>query len=81
MSTPVTQVLPPNGSVGGFDISFSSDYVQEFVGQIVIEVNGSNMFTVNVKAEVIPISLGLNKNELALSFSSSNTTRFAVIFF
>ncbi|KAK2945450.1 putative Cilia- and flagella-associated protein 47 [Blattamonas nauphoetae] len=74
LSSPVSQVIPP-GAMAGFDIIFSSDIAQTFTGQIIVQINGSNVFNVALAADVIPISLELPVNEVSLSFSSSNINR------
>ncbi|KAH7821511.1 putative flagellar associated protein [Monocercomonoides exilis] len=76
-STPTTQIIPPN-AMAGFDIVFVSAFPQSFTAQILVQINGVNVFNVAVKAEAIPISLELSSSELLLTFPSSNLKATAV---
>ncbi|KAK2949545.1 putative Cilia- and flagella-associated protein 47 [Blattamonas nauphoetae] len=74
LSSPASQIIPP-GAMAGFDIIFTSDNAQNFTGQIIVQINGNNLFNVTIAADIIPISLELPVNEVFLSFSSSNISR------
>ncbi|KAK2948383.1 hypothetical protein BLNAU_16729 [Blattamonas nauphoetae] len=62
-------IIPP-GAMAGFDIIFTSDNAQNFTGQIIVQVNGNNLFNVTIAADIIPISLELPVNELFLQHQS-----------
>ncbi|KAA6369113.1 MAG: hypothetical protein EZS28_035359 [Streblomastix strix] len=65
-----SQIVSPNG-MAGIDIVFCSDIAQQFVGQILIQVNGSIVFAVPIRAEVIPISFELIQYQISVSYPPS----------
>ncbi|KAA6384778.1 MAG: hypothetical protein EZS28_019697 [Streblomastix strix] len=70
-TSPESQVVPP-GAMAQFDVQFVSDIALQFQGQILVQANGATVFSVSVRAEVIPISLDLNSQEVTLAFPYNN---------
>lgn len=66
-SKALTQVIPPN-CMAGFDMYFSSRVVGKVKKTFTWKVNHIHMFKVVVAAEVIPIELIMNKQELNMEF-------------
>ncbi|DBA78771.1 TPA: putative protein fap47 [Trebouxia sp. C0004] len=72
---PVSQVIPA-GSTAKFPIVFSDSRVQHFQQTVEYVVNGCHIFTFQVRASVVAVTLDLTEEELFFQFGMDNWSAF-----
>ncbi|KAL0021413.1 hypothetical protein WJX79_003538 [Trebouxia sp. C0005] len=68
---PVSQVIPA-GSTAKFPVVFSDSSVQHFQQTVEYVVNGCHIFTFQVRASVVAVTLDLTEEELSFQFGMDN---------
>jgi hypothetical protein len=70
-SVPASQVIP-SGATAGFDITFQSAHEGKFKKSVQWIVNSKHTFKFTILAQVVPVSILLNTQELKMSFSDQS---------
>jgi len=70
-STPETQVVPPGGTAG-FGITLCVPTVQTYEETVTYFINGIHQYFFDIKAQVVPVSLNLSRDDVFFSFGPEN---------
>ncbi|KAL3150262.1 hypothetical protein ABBQ32_000114 [Trebouxia sp. C0010 RCD-2024] len=70
-SEPVSQVIPPN-STAKFPVVFQASKVQHYQETVEYVVNGCHIFTFQVRANVVAVTLDMSEEELFFQFGMDN---------
>ena len=68
------QLIPP-GAVAKFKLVLNADEEQSFVEDLEYILNGSQIFSLQLRAEVSPASLQLSANELEFDFGDADSSQ------
>lgn len=77
MTSPLSQVVPPN-STAGFDITFFAEEQQECRESISYIINGKHANRFSVSATALPIEVLLSSDDLQLKFSDDSTDPYVI---
>jgi hypothetical protein len=73
LTNPKSQMIP-GGQMAGFDLTLCCDEVKEFRKQVSFTINKVHRYTFTVSADIIPIHIQPNMEEVVVNFERSNHT-------
>ncbi|KAK9836045.1 hypothetical protein WJX84_006212 [Apatococcus fuscideae] len=74
LTEPVSQLIPP-GAVAKFKLVLNADEEQSFVEDLEYIINGSQIFSLQLRADVEPASLQLSAHELDFDFGEADSAQ------